>query len=104
MAEGATHNQGAMDDHSQPTGTVQLPAPTAWPMVLALGIALMLAGMVTHWAVSLLGLVMALPAVVGWFFQVLPQEQHVYVDTHADVYEIKSTRETLSHLPLDERH
>ena len=101
---GVTHDQGPMDDHSQPTGTVQLPAPTAWPMVLALGIALMLAGMVTHWVISLLGLVMAVPAIVGWFFQVFPHEHHVYVDVHADVVEIKSTRETLAHLPLDERH
>ena len=101
---GATHDQGPMDDHMAPTGTVQLPAPTAWPMVLALGISLMLAGMVTHWAISLLGLVMAVPAIVGWFFAVLPQEHHVYVDVHADVVEIKSTRETLAHIPLDERH
>jgi hypothetical protein len=104
MESSATHNQGPMDDHSQPTGTVQLPAPTAWPMVLALGISLMLAGMVTHWVISLLGLVMVIPAIVGWFFEVLPQEHHVYVDVHADVLEIKSTRETLAHLPLDERH
>jgi hypothetical protein len=101
---GVTHDQGAMDDHTQPTGTVQLPAPTAWPMVLALGISLMLAGMVTHWAISLLGLLMAVPAIVGWFFQVLPHERHVYVDVHAHVVEITSTRETLAHLPIDERH
>jgi hypothetical protein len=104
MAEGVMHDQGPMDDHSQPTGTVQLPAPTAWPMVLALGIALMLAGMVTHWVISLLGLVMALPAIVGWFLQVLPHEHHVSVDVHADVLEIKSTRETLAQVPLDESH
>src|SRR6267154_6260653 len=101
---GATHDQGSMHDHSQPTGTIQLPAPTAWPMVLALGISLMLAGMVTHWAISLLGLVMVVPAIVGWFFAVLPQEHHVYADVHADVVEITSTRETLAHIPLDERH
>ena len=101
---GGTHEQGPMDDHSQPTGTVQLPAPTAWPMVLGLGIALMLAGMVTHWAISLLGFVMAVPAIIGWFLEVLPQENHVYVDVHTDVIEIKSTRETLSHLPLSEQH
>jgi hypothetical protein len=100
----ATHAQGPMDDHSQPTGTVQLPALTAWPMVLALGISLMLAGMVTHWAISLLGLLMAVPAIVGWFFEVLPQEHHVYVPVHADVVEITSTRETLARLPLDDRH
>jgi hypothetical protein len=101
---GATHGQGPGHDHSQPTGAVQLPAPTAWPMVLALGISLMLAGMVTHWAISLLGLVMAVPAIMGWFFEVLPQEHHVYVDVHADVVESKSTRETLARVPLDERH
>jgi hypothetical protein len=101
---GATHHQGPMDDHAAPTGTVQLPAPTAGPMVLALGISLMLAGMVTHWAISLLGLIMAVPAIVGWFFEVLPQEHHVYVDVHADVVESKSTRETLARVPLDERH
>jgi len=101
---GATHDQRSRDDHEAPTGTVQLPAPTAWPMVLALGISLMLAGMVTHWAISLLGLMMTLPAIVGWFFEVLPQEHHVYADVHADVVETKSTRETLARVPLDERH
>jgi hypothetical protein len=101
---GAKHDQGPGDDHAAPTGSVQIPAPTAWPMVLALGISLMLAGMVTHWAISLLGLVMAVPAIVGWFFEVLPQEHHVYVDVHTDVFEMKSTRETLARLPLDERH
>ncbi len=101
---GGTRGQGLADDHSQPTDTVQLPAPTAWPMVLALGFSLMLTGMVTHWAISLLGLIMAVPGAVGWFFEALPHEHHVYVDVHADVVEIRSTRETLSHLPLSERH
>jgi hypothetical protein len=101
---GVTRDQGPIDDHMQPTGTIQLPAPTAWPMVLGLGIALMLAGMVTSWPISLLGLVMAVPAVVGWFFQVLPHEHHVYVGVRTDVMEIKSTREALAYLPLDEHH
>src|SRR5215467_7538121 len=101
---GARHGQLPMHDHTVPTGRIQLPAPTAWPMVLALGISLMIAGMVTHWVISLLGLMMALPGIVGWFRQVLPHEHHEYVDVHADVFEIKSTRETLAQLPLDERH
>jgi len=100
---GATHGQG-VHDHSVPTGTLQLPASTAWPFVMALGISLMVAGMVTHWVLSLLGLMMTLPGIVGWFFQVLPHEHHVSVDIHADVVEITSTRETLAHLPIDERH
>jgi Cytochrome c oxidase subunit IV len=101
---GATHEEGAMHDHAAPTGSIQLPAPTAWPMVLALGISLMLAGLMTHWAISLLGLLMTVPAIVGWFFEVLPEEHHVYVDVRTDVVEIKSTRETLAHLPISERH
>ncbi len=101
---GGAHTHGAMDDHTQPTGTIQLPAPTAWPMVFALGVSLMLAGMVTHWVISLLGLIMVVPAIVGWFFQVLPHEHHVYVDVHADAIEITSTRESLAYLPIGDRH
>jgi hypothetical protein len=101
---GGAHTHGAMDDHMQPTGTVQLPAPTAWPIVFALGVSLMLAGMVTHWVISVLGLVMVIPGIVGWFFQVLPHEHHVYVDVHADKVEITSSRESLAYLPVGERH
>ena len=61
---GGAHKHSPLDDYSQPTGTIQLPAPTAWPLVLALGIALMLAGMVTHWVISLLGLMMTLLRVI----------------------------------------
>jgi hypothetical protein len=104
MEVGGAHTHGTMDDHTQPTGTVQLPAPTAWPMVFALGVSLMLAGMVTHWAISLLGLIMVIPGIVGWFFQVLPHEHHVYVDVHADAIEVTSSRESLAYLPIGDRH
>jgi len=100
----ARKHGGAASDLGQRSGSVQLPAPTAWPMVLGLGIALMLAGMVTHWVISLLGLVMALPAAVGWFLEVLPHEHHVYVDVSAEVLEIASTRATRSYLPVGENH
>ncbi len=99
-----TQDQRPIVDDMQPTGTIQVPAPTAWPMVLGLGIALMLAGLVTSGAISLLGLVMVVPAVVGWFLQVLPCEHHVYVGVRPDVIEIKSTREALAYLPFDEQH
>ncbi len=65
-------------------GVVELPSPTKWPIVLALGLTLVLTGLVTHWVISLLGLAMILPAAVGWFNQVLPHEHHapVPVSTH----------------------
>jgi hypothetical protein len=98
------HRHGAMNDNTQLTGTIQLPAPTAWPMIFALGVSLMLSGMVTHWVISLLGLMMAVPAIVGWFLQVLPHEHHVPVDVHADVIAITSSRESLAYLPIEDRH
>ena len=57
-------------------GEILLPKPTIWPMVLALGIALVLAGMVTNIAVGILGALLALVSCVAWFLQVLPHEAH----------------------------
>ena len=40
----------------QPTrATILMPAPTAWPFVLAVGVALIFAGLLTGAAVSVLG-------------------------------------------------
>src|ERR1700691_5189035 len=83
---------------------VVLPVPTAWPMVLGLGIALVIAGMVTHWVVSLLGAVLAVRAATGGFFEVLPHEHHVAVQVHAEEITISSTRTTRAQLPIDARH
>ena len=59
--------------------TVVLPSPTAWPFVLALGVSLIFAGMLTNASISVLGAVLYLTGAVGWFRQVLPQEHHVEV-------------------------
>jgi hypothetical protein len=56
--------------------TIETPATTPWPMVLAFGIALLFAGLVTTEFVSLLGATLALCGAVGWFRDVLPQEKH----------------------------
>jgi hypothetical protein len=65
------------DEHTQSNANViQLPRPTAWPMVLSLGLSLILAGMVTSIVVAILGLVLTIISSVGWFRQVLPHEAH----------------------------
>src|SRR5271168_2545574 len=56
--------------------TIQMPAPTPWPIVLAFGVTLLFAGLVTSSAVSVLGAFLALAGVVGWFRDVLPHEAH----------------------------
>jgi hypothetical protein len=55
--------------------SVDLPAPTAWPMVLAFGVTLLFAGLVTNLAVSGVGAVLILAGAVGWFREVLPREK-----------------------------
>jgi hypothetical protein len=55
--------------------TVELPAPTAWPIVLAFGITLLVAGLLTTAAVSALGAILAISGYVGWFREVLPHEK-----------------------------
>jgi hypothetical protein len=58
------------------TSSVNLPTPTAWPIVLALGFALLFAGLVTSVSVSILGAVLCVGGCVGWFGEVLPHDRH----------------------------
>jgi len=69
----SAEERGPLD---QTPGVVELPASTAWPMVLALGVTLGFAGLVTNAIVSAVGVVLALIAGVGWWRQVLPRQQH----------------------------
>jgi hypothetical protein len=55
---------------------IEMPAPTAWPMVAAFGCALLLAGLVTSLAVSVVGFILAARGAVGWFREVMPVEKH----------------------------
>src|ERR1700736_2266971 len=57
-------------------GTLQLPAPTAWPIILAFGLTLVFAGLVTSASVSILGAILTMAGCVGWFRDVLPHEKH----------------------------
>jgi hypothetical protein len=83
---------------------IELPSPTPWPMVLALGIALLLTGMVTSGFVSLLGLLLAVMGGVGWFSQVLPHEAHEPVPVHTGKIHIASTRTVARYLPKSGMH
>jgi hypothetical protein len=56
--------------------TIAMPAPTVWPLVTALGITLGWAGLVTNIVVIVVGLVLFLCGLVGWWREVLPVEKH----------------------------
>ena len=57
-------------------GHIELPAPTVWPLVFALGVGLIFAGLLSSVWVSSAGGLLFLLAAVGWWRQVLPAERH----------------------------
>lgn len=63
---------------------IALPTPTAWPMLFALGLSLLFAGLVTNAIVSWVGAVLFVCGAVGWWFDVLPHEKHECVPLQAE--------------------
>lgn len=96
-----THDNTDLDRHGT---TIQLPAPTAWPFVLAFGMTLVFAGVVTNGAVSLLGGILAVCGCVGWFRQVLPHEAHEAVPVEEKDFAVVSTRTHVAHIEISEAH
>jgi hypothetical protein len=84
---------------------LELPAPTAWPIVLALGITLVAAGMVTTVAVSILGAILAIGGYIGWFRDVLPLEKHEVLQVAEEAIPVTTERPVvarvgwIAHLP-----
>src|ERR1700734_4347521 len=64
-----------LNEASRPPRTIEVPAPTAWPFILAFGATLVFAGLVKSTSVSVLGAALALAGCVGWFRAVFPHEQ-----------------------------
>ncbi len=64
---------------SQAPPTIELPAPTAWPLTLACGVALLATGLVTHVLVGALGAILVIAGAVGWFLEDMPVERTIEV-------------------------
>ena len=86
--------------HAGVVTKVTLPAPTAWPIVLAFGFTLLMAGLVTSESVSILGGILAVVAAVGWFRDVLPVEQEETIEVTAVVPEIRTARHEVERLAV----
>jgi hypothetical protein len=71
----------AIDDNTD--REIEVPAPTAWPMIMALGLTLAFAGLVTNPAVGIVGLVLFISGAVGWFREVMPVEHREAVRVEA---------------------
>jgi hypothetical protein len=97
-----------MEDHQGHNGiseeVVQLPAPTAFPIVLALGLTFALAGLVTNVGISMLGGVLIIAGCVGWFRQVWPHAHHIAVPVKVQKFHFATVRTKVAHIQIDESH
>jgi hypothetical protein len=80
--------------------TVTLPAPTAWPIVLAFGVTLLFAGLITSLSVLILGSILFVAGCVGWFLDVFPGEKHVQVPIEGEEISIVSSRTQVARLDI----
>jgi hypothetical protein len=65
-----TNKEDATDE------VIQVPASNGGPLVAAFGLTLVLAGLLTHVLVSILGALTLVAGLIGWFREVLPHEAH----------------------------
>jgi hypothetical protein len=79
----------------QPENGIALPAPTAWPMVLACGITLLGAGYLMHPMLAVAGMAAVLLGCAGWFSEVLPVEREEIVPVVDQLPVVRSPRAVL---------
>ena len=84
-------------------GTIEVPAPTAWPMIAALGVVLGCAGLVTSVTVSVVGVVLLLAGAVGWFREVLPHAHRQAVPVERPAAAVAPARVAVAHLEVGEQ-
>jgi len=68
-------HHGEAGERTEHAGIV-LPAPTFWPIVFAFGVTLLFAGLVTHWSIGVVGLIIGIRGALGWWHNVIPIEEH----------------------------
>src|SRR6266403_2088623 len=89
-----------LNEASRPPGTIEVPAPTAWPFILAFGATLLFAGLLTSLSVSVLGAALALAGCVGWFREVLPHQHEEVVPVVPEELSITTERRVVERVPV----
>src|SRR5690242_10117671 len=79
---------------------IEVPASTAWPVVLSFGFTLLFAGLLTSVSVSVLGLVLSLAGCIGWFREVFPHEHEETVPVVFEEHGITTKRRIVERVPI----
>src|SRR5690242_2137093 len=91
-------NSAFTKDSDAVPARIEVPAPTAWPIVMAFGLTLAFAGLVTTASVSILGAVLTIAGAVGWFREVLPAESHEWLPVVQEEVAVQTTREAVERI------
>jgi hypothetical protein len=89
-----------MEQSRRKPSQIEVPASTAWPIVLAFGFTLLFAGLLTSASVSVLGAVLAIAGCVGWFREVFPHEHEEVVPVVPEEVSITTERRVVERLPV----
>jgi len=92
-----------LEQPSQGPRELEVPAPTAWPFILALGFTLLISGLVTSMSVTALGAVLAAVGCVGWFREVFPSEHEIAVPVLPDAFRASTERRIVDRVPIAEQ-
>ena len=84
---------------TRPGARIEMPAPTHWPIVLALGVVLSIAGMVTEGYVTAVGVILFLFAARGWFREVIPRENFELLPIEEEQVIVSKSKEPVARLP-----
>jgi hypothetical protein len=79
---------------------IEVPASTAWPLVLAFGFTLMFAGLLTSLSVSVLGVALAAVGCVGWFRDVFRHGHEETVRVVFEEHRITTGRRVVERVPV----
>ena len=85
---------------SQVPREIEVPASTAWPLVLAFGFTLLFAGLLTSESVSVLGAVLSVAGCVGWFREVFPQQHEEREPVVPEDFRVMTGRRVVERLPV----
>jgi hypothetical protein len=85
-------------------GTIRLPAPTPWPFLMALGLTLVGASLVTNIWLIWLGALLFVISALGWFRNVLPHEAHEDVPVAEELFSFVPVYENVARVEVGETH
>jgi hypothetical protein len=85
-------DRGTEETNGGTAGSVELPAPTASPIVLAFGLTLLFAGLATTALITAIGALLSVAGLVSWMRDVFPVQTTERVPVVPDVIQLATTR------------